>query len=47
MKTGKIHTFHHHKNNPIPSKEEMMGLTWYELIQLVKKKWYDAIGKKY
>lgn len=43
MKTGKVQTFHYHKNNPLPTMEEMLGLTWYELIQLVKKKWYESI----
>lgn len=45
MKTGKVHIFHYHKNNPIPVKEEILGLTWYELLQLVEKKWYEAIKK--
>lgn len=40
---GKIETFHYHINNPIPSKEEMFGLTWEEVIELARKMWYEAI----
>ena len=40
MKTGKIHTFHHHKNNPMPTKEEMIGLTWFEVINLARKMFF-------
>ena len=43
MKKGKIHTFHYHINNPIPTKDEMMGSTWCEVIQLAKNKFYEAI----
>lgn len=45
MKTGKVHTFHHHINNPIPTKEEMIGLTWFETIELARKKFYEAIDE--
>ena len=32
-----VKTFHYHKNNPIPTEIEMIGLTWNELIELCKK----------
>lgn len=44
MKTGKVHTFHYHINNPIPTKEESLGLTYYELLNLARKKFYDSIN---
>jgi len=44
MKTGKVHTFHYHINNPIPTKEEMIGLTWFEVINLAKKMFYDLVN---
>jgi len=44
MKTGKVHTFHYHINNPIPTKEESLGLTYYELLNLARKKFYDAVN---
>lgn len=43
LEDGELETFHYHKNNPIPKEEEMIGLTWDELIELCKKKWYEAI----
>lgn len=43
LKNGDIERFYHHKNNPIPTKEEMIGSTWSDLCELIKIKWYEAI----
>jgi hypothetical protein len=43
MKTGKVHTFHYHINNLMPTKEEALGLTYLELLNLTRKKFYDSI----
>jgi hypothetical protein len=45
MKTGKVHKFHYHINNPIPTKDEALGLTYYELLNLARKKLYDDINE--
>lgn len=46
LENGDIETFHYHINNPIPTEEEMIGLTWFELCELSKKIWYEAINHK-
>lgn len=43
LEGGEIKTFHHHKNNAIPTEEEIIGLTWEGLRELCRKKWYEAI----
>lgn len=43
LEDGEIKTFHHHKNNPIPTEKEMLGLTWEELRELCREKWNEAI----
>lgn len=40
---GEIKIFNYHKNNPIPKEEEILGLTWNELREFCRKKWYEAI----
>lgn len=43
LEDGEVKTFHHHKNNPIPAEEEILGLTWEELRELCLEKWHEAI----
>lgn len=43
LEDGKIKTFHHHKNNPIPDEEEILGLTWEELRELCLEKFNEVI----
>jgi hypothetical protein len=45
LENGDVKTFHYHKNNPIPTEEEMLGLTWDEFIELARKKWYESIRR--
>jgi predicted phosphatase len=40
---GKIETFHYHIHNPMPTKDEMLGLTWEQLSELAEKMFYDKI----
>lgn len=43
LEDGTVKTFHYSVNNPMPTENEMIGLTWDELIELCKKKWYEAL----
>lgn len=43
FENGKIQTFHYNKNNPIPTKAEIIGWNWEELIKLCERKIYGAI----
>lgn len=45
LKDGHIETFHYHINNPIPTKEQMIGLTWDEVISLTRKLFDDEVNK--
>lgn len=44
LDNGELKTFHHHKSNPIPTKEEMIGLTWNQLRALCRKKFYEVVN---
>lgn len=46
LKSGRTKIFHYNIYNPMPTKEEMIGLTWLELRNLCKKLFYDAVGGK-
>lgn len=37
--------FFHHKNNPFPKREEIIGLTWEGLQDLYTKMFYEAVNK--
>ena len=43
LANGEAVMFHYHKNNPIPTREEVIGLTWNELVEVCRQKWYEAI----
>jgi hypothetical protein len=43
LENGKIETFNYHMNNPIPTEDEMIGLTWDEVIELCKKMFNDKV----
>jgi len=45
LNNGKVETFHYHINNPMPTKEQMIGLTWDELISLARKMFDDEVNK--
>lgn len=44
LEDGKVKTFHHHKSNPIPTEEEIIGLTWEELRKLCLQKFYEVVN---
>ena len=44
LEGGEIKVFHYNINNPIPTREEIIGLTWEELCDLCKKKFYEVIN---
>lgn len=46
FENGDTKTFHYNINNPMPKEDEILGLTWNELVKLCKKMFYEAIGVK-
>lgn len=46
LKSGRTKTFYYNVNNPMPSKDEMIGLTWLELRNLCIKLFYDVINDR-
>ena len=43
--SGRTRKFYYHKNNPIPTKEEMVGKDLFEIRELYTALFYKAVGK--
>lgn len=47
LESDKKKIFHYHINNPIPTDEQMLGLTWEEVRQLVLNMFNEAVNEVY